>query len=106
MLVNKRIVTDYEINKSYQTFPSIIERLPWQDFNEDYRCFLLEDRQSLGVCFKIKPIPCEARPESMLIAIAEAISSALKNTIPCEKNSPWILQFSATAGRQWRLPDV
>lgn len=95
MLKNKQIaiVTNSEIDRTYHVFPSIIDRLPWCDFNEQYRCFLLEDQKSLGVCFKIKPIPCEARPEAMLAAIAQSIHSALKNTIPCEKNSPWILQL-------------
>jgi conjugative transfer ATPase len=84
-----------DIANSYQLFPSFIKRLPWCDYNEKYKCFLLEDNTSLGVCFKVTPISCEARPVSMLEEIALAISEAIKNSIPCEKNNPWILQVYA-----------
>src|SRR5260221_9246341 len=82
-----------ELKNSYHSFPSFVERLPWRDYNEEHKCFLLEDNISLGVCFKITPISCEARPAKMLEEIAFAISDALKNSIPCEKDTPWILQI-------------
>jgi conjugative transfer ATPase len=85
-------ITRNDIARSYQYLPSIVERLPWRDYNEKHKCFLLEDNESLGICFKITPIACEARPESMLKEIAKSISEAIKNTIPCEKDNPWILQ--------------
>ncbi len=55
--------------------------------------FLLEDNQSLATGFHFTPNPCEARPEKMMKEIANALSEALKNAIPCEKNNPWILQL-------------
>ncbi len=55
----KSSVTRKEMKDSYQSRPSLIERLPWCDYNEKYKCFLLEDKNSLGVCFKITPIACE-----------------------------------------------
>ena len=73
--------------------PSLSDRLPWRDYNEKYKCILLEDNESLGICFKIIPIACEARPEAMLNEIAKSISEAVKNSIPCEKGNPWILQL-------------
>ncbi len=89
------IVTQREVERSYQCHPSFISRLPWVDFNEHHHCILLNDNESLGTCLKITPIPCEARPESMLSEIATSISEAIKNAIPCEKNNPWILQVYA-----------
>lgn len=80
------------IAKTYQNMPTIINRLPWRDYNEKFKCFMLEDNQSLGMCFKIHPIACEARPEAMLKEISKSVSEALKNAIPCEKNNPWIFQ--------------
>ncbi len=95
MLHTKSSINKYDIKNSYQSLPSFIEYLPWRDYNEKHKCFLLEDNTSLGVCFKIKPIPCEARPQTMLDEIASAISEAMKNAIPREKNHPWVLQVYA-----------
>lgn len=91
--MNKPIITKKDVARSYHSMPNLINRLPWCDYNEKYKCFLLEDKKSLGVCFKITPIPCEARPDKMMEEIAKSISDAIKNAIPCEKEHPWILQF-------------
>jgi hypothetical protein len=91
----KTYVTKQDMARTYQPSPSFVDRLPWRDYNESYKCFLLEDNISLGACFKISPISCEARPASMMEDIAGAIAEAIKNTIPCEKGSPWILQVYA-----------
>jgi conjugative transfer ATPase len=89
---NTAPVTRNDIVRAYQSLPSFVDQLPWRDYNEMHKCILLEDNESLGVCFKIIPIPCEARPESMLKEIAKSIGEAIKNSIPCEKENPWILQ--------------
>jgi len=88
----KNAVTREKMARAYQTLPTLADHLPWRDYNELHRCFLLEDNKSLGVCFTITPIPCEARPDKMLEEISKSISEALKNTIPFEKENPWILQ--------------
>lgn len=87
------IVQKNDIERIYQQSPSLINLLPWRDFNENYKCILLEDNKSLGICFKVTPIPCEARSQIVLNEIAKSISEAIKNSIPCEKNNPWILQL-------------
>ncbi len=92
---NNSFVTSTDIASLYQRTPNLIERLPWKDYNEKHKCILLEDNISLGVCFKITPISCEARPIAMLEEIASAISEAIKNTIPCEKGNPWVFQVYA-----------
>lgn len=92
---HKKIVTRKDIHDSYQSLPSFINLLPWKDYNEKHKCFLLEDNVSFGVCFKLTPISCEARPLSMLQEISVSVSEAIKNAIPCKKESPWILQVYA-----------
>jgi conjugative transfer ATPase len=94
-MLNKSHITRNNIANSYQPLPSFIEKLPWNDYNEKHKCFLLEDNTSLGVCFNITPISCEARPKEMLEEIASSIGEAIKNSIPCEKGNPWILQVYA-----------
>ena len=86
----KKSITHHDIEKNYEHYPSIIDRLPWRDFNEQYRCFLLEDNMSLGVCFKITPIACEARPEAMLSAMSQSIRDAINNSVPCSGTGEWL----------------
>src|SRR3990167_2317524 len=86
-------ITTEEVARSYERLPTFINRLPWRDYNAKHKCFLLEDNESLGVCFNITPIPCEARPGIMMEEIAHSISEAIKNSIPCEKENPWVLQI-------------
>jgi len=87
------LIKNNDIAKIYAQQPSIANRLPWQDYSDKYKLFLLEDNQSLAAGFHFTPIPCEARPDRMMEEIANALSEALKNAIPCEKNNPWILQL-------------
>ena len=92
-MFKKLHVTCEDIARSYTYLPTLTAHLPWRDYNEQHQSILLEDNESLGVCFKIRPIACEARPETMLNEIAKSISEAIKNSIPCEKGNPWILQL-------------
>lgn len=91
--VNSTFVKTSDIARGYLHQPSISRYLPWRDYNEKHKLFLLEDNLSLATCFSLTPIPCEARPQEMMEEIAKSISEAIKNSIPCEKNDPWILQF-------------
>ncbi len=58
-------VTDLCVARGYQKRPSIADYLPWKDYSEQHRCFLLEDGMSLAMAFSIKLIACEARPKEM-----------------------------------------
>jgi conjugative transfer ATPase len=91
--MKKTFINKNDINRLYNSNPTIIDYLPWRDFNEEHKFILLEDNESLGVCFKIFPLGCEARPESMLNELAKSISEALKNSLPLEKEFPWTLQL-------------
>lgn len=92
---SKHYITQQDIARIYRPFANLADRLPWRDYNEKHKCFLLEDNESMGTCFKITPIPCEARPASMLEQIAQSIQTAIQNSVPCEKNHPWIIQVYA-----------
>ena len=89
----QRIMTRSDVEQTYTARTSIVDHLPWRDYHEKYKVFLLEDNKSLGVCFKITSIPCDARPQVMLEEISKSIGEAIKNSIPCEKDNPWTLQF-------------
>jgi conjugative transfer ATPase len=81
-----------DIAKGYLCEPSLASFLPWRDYNAKHKLFLLEDNKSVAACFHLTPIPCEARPAEMMQQISKAIAESIKNSIPCEKNNPWILQ--------------
>ena len=55
-----------EISRAYVKEKSITDYLPWRDYNDEYQLFILEDNRSLGVCFSIQPIACEASPAVMM----------------------------------------
>jgi len=90
--LKKFFIKKNDIEKSHDHLPSFIKYLPWKDYSEKHKCILLEDNESLGICFKITPIACEARPQIMLDEITKSICEAIKNSIPFEKNNPWTLQ--------------
>ena len=94
--VKPKIVSVTDIQRGYQKAPSLARYLPWRDFDEQQKVFLLEDHSDLAVGFEITPLPCEARPAQMMEKIAQAFKEALQNAIPQEKQNPWILQIFVT----------
>jgi conjugative transfer ATPase len=94
--VKPPIVSMADIQRGYEKAPSLARYLPWRDFDEQHKVFLLEDHSDLAVGFEITPLPCEARPAEMMEKIAQAFKEALQNAIPQEKQNPWILQIFVT----------
>ena len=92
LITKKRKIKKSDIDRGYIKQPSLVNYLPWQDYNEKLKLFLLEDNQSLAAGFEIKPIACEAKPSLMMEEILKSIAEAVKNAIRCEKDNPWILQ--------------
>lgn len=92
MFSSKPTVSKADIARGYAKHPSITDYLPWLDYSDEHRVFLLEDQRSVAVALSIKPVACEARPAEQMQAIQQAISEALKNAIPLEKTDPWIVQ--------------
>ena len=91
--IKTKITTISEINRGYQKKPSLSNYLPWVDYDEKSQLFLLEDNLSLGAGFRIVPLSCEAKPDIMMEKIAQSFKEAIQNSIPQEKNNPWILQI-------------
>jgi conjugative transfer ATPase len=90
---NSSVIKKSDIARGYQTRPSIAHFLPWCDYHDKHKVFLLEDRATLATVFSIRPIACEARPEAMMQQIAFSLKEAIQNAVPSEKNNPWILQL-------------
>ena len=95
-LMKPPIVSVADIERGYQKAPSLARYLPWRDYDEQHKVFLLEDNLSLAVGFEITPLPCEARPAEMMEKIAQAFKESLQNAISQEKQNPWILQLFVT----------
>lgn len=95
MWAKQSVIKKTDIARGYAKRPSIADFLPWCDYNEKHKVFLLEDSTTLATVFSIRPIACEARPEAMMREIARALKEALQNAIPCEKSTPWVLQLFA-----------
>jgi len=89
----KKKLKEEDIEKIYAQANSLSKRLPWCDYNHEHKLFLLEDKKTLAVGFHLTPIACEAKPAEMMHAISKSLTEALKNSIPCEKGNPWILQL-------------
>ena len=45
-------VTDVCIARGYQKRPSIADYLPWKNYSNKHKLFLLEGDKSLGVCYE------------------------------------------------------
>lgn len=97
-------VTNTDIARGYAKRSSIVRYLPWCDYHDSHKVFLLEDNRSLAVGFRLRPIACEARPDAMLRDIARSLRDALQNAIPLEKHNPWIVQFFVLRERNIQQP--
>ena len=83
--------TKKEKKDLYKGGRSVYEFLPWVEYNEESKLWLLEDGRSVCTLIDIQPKPCEARPEAYLEEINESINTII-NSIP-QSNPPFVLQF-------------
>ena len=88
-----RPVTDSELDALYRRPDSFTDLLPWVEYLQDSRCFLLDDGRSVGALLELVPVSCEGRPESFLEHLQEQIRQVLAESIPEEDESPWVLQY-------------
>ena len=81
--------------KSYQSYPSVSEKLPWMDFDEQHQCFYLEDGRSVAAIFELADVPAEARPISYLQQLQQGLQGIFQDALPqyFDEESPWIVQF-------------
>lgn len=83
-------VTQDHVRDLYSGPPSLSYWLPWVDYADGV--FTLEDYQSVGVIFEVKPIAVEARGEEFLDKVDRDIQNVLCNAVP-QENPPYILSI-------------
>ena len=81
-----------DVKRGYQRPSSFTDLLPWVEYIQESRAFLLEDGVSVGALFELEPVGTEARTEGFMIHLRDAIQTALTEAIPEIDDAPWVLQ--------------
>lgn len=89
----RRRATQADEQASYAHGPSFTDHLPWVEYLEDSRCFLLEDNRSVGALFELQPIGTEGRELDWLMQARDAIEDALQDSFDEHDSTPWVVQF-------------
>ena len=71
---------------------SFTDLLPWVEYDADSATFVLEDGHSLGVLLELTAAATEARTEGYMIALRDAVQTALTEALPEVDEGSWILQ--------------
>ncbi|WP_118987520.1 conjugative transfer ATPase [Photorhabdus sp. CRCIA-P01] len=77
----------------YDTWPSIIDYLPWAEYLDDEKCLLLDDGLSVGAIYAVSPVSTEGRPSARLEDIRDQVEDALQDSLEDDDVSPWVVQF-------------
>ncbi|MCX8578699.1 conjugative transfer ATPase [Gilliamella sp. B2776] len=72
---------------------SIIDYLPWVEFDEVHNSILLEDGRSVGAVFEIIPYGTEAKSISKLRDISDIVTNSIEDTFDERDTNPWIIQY-------------
>ena len=80
--------------QSYQQPPSILQYLPWVEFDEENQCVLLQDT-TVGAVFELSLVPSEAKPMAYLEQLRDGLQGIFQDTFPQYRDdeSPWVVQF-------------
>lgn len=84
-------LTEKSVNRLYQQSPSIVDWLPWVDYESDSQTFTLEDGYSAAAMFEVQGISTEARSAEFLEEIRLNIQTCLNHAIPAYDN-PFVMQ--------------
>lgn len=71
---------------------SFTDLLPWVEYDAHSATFVLEDGHSLGVLLELAAAGTEARTEGYMVALRDAVQTALTEALPEVDEGPWILQ--------------
>jgi conjugative transfer ATPase len=82
-----------DVQVLYERPPSFTPFLPWVEYLPDSQCFLLEDGVSVGALFDLAPVGTEARTGPFMVALRDAIQTALSEALPELDDAPWVLQL-------------
>ncbi|OBW98226.1 conjugative transfer ATPase [Gallibacterium anatis] len=91
--VKREDYTNKAYQQTFQQCSSFVARLPWVEFIDDENAVLLEDGQSLGAVFDIKPIGTEGRSVEYLSQLRTQIKDALQDSFEERDSHPWVVQF-------------
>jgi conjugative transfer ATPase len=72
---------------------SFIDHLPWTEYLEADRAFLLDDGRSVGALYALTPKGTEGRSREYLAALRDAIQTALSRVFDEHDEGPWVVQF-------------
>ena len=81
------------IEQLYREASSFTDLLPWVEYSETTRCFLLDDGISVGALFRLEPVGCEARSPTFMAALRDSLQVALNDAVPEEEPDPWVVQI-------------
>ncbi|OCG64150.1 conjugative transfer ATPase [Gilliamella sp. wkB18] len=89
--LTKRDKNNFLYDKNGQK--SIIDYLPWLEFDDEQRSILLEDGRSVGAVFEIIPYGTEAKPMSKLRSISDIVTNSIQDSFDERDNNPWVQQY-------------
>ncbi len=89
----QRPLRQRDVQALYERPPSFTPFLPWVEYLPDSQCFLLEDGVSVGAMFDLTPVGTEARTVPFMVALRDAIQTALSEALPELDDAPWVLQL-------------
>ena len=86
-------LTEHELKKMLERPRSFIDKLPWTEYLSSEEVFLLDDGRSVGALYGLTPKGTEGRSIAYLIALRDAIQSALSHVFEEHDAGPWVVQF-------------
>lgn len=91
----RHILTDKDVAKLYQRYDSIVDVLPWADYDQENEVFYIDDdieACSVGAVFEITAADVDGRPQEYKNSLHSSLSVALSQ-LPSDDQYPWVLQF-------------
>jgi conjugative transfer ATPase len=82
-----------DIEKQYQSYSSISDKLPWLEWSDECNAVLLEDGHSVGALLEVRDIAAEAKPEEFIEKMHRSITKMFSTVVPLEDENPWVLQI-------------
>ncbi|MFN7096933.1 MAG: conjugative transfer ATPase, partial [Gammaproteobacteria bacterium] len=94
-LQNKKepAITQDMIVNQYKQHPSFAKLLPFVEWSDEARAFLLEDGISTGCLLELRDIATEAAPMEVIQTLHQKLAATLSRVVPLEDDNPWVLQF-------------
>ena len=85
-------VTLGEMKTLYLRPESFTDLLPWREYDDAAKACWLEDGLSVGACFELTAVGCEARPADWMRALRDNLQNTLR-ALPETGDGHWVLQY-------------